>query len=297
MNEQVERFIRYLQIEKNCSDHTVVDYRRDIEQFTLFLKQQAIECFAAVSYADVRLYLSELYDKSYARRTVSRKLSCLRSFYRFMEREGLVENNPFAAASSPKADARLPHFIYEEELRQLFTVADAATPLGQRNRAILELLYATGIRVSECCRLTPDDIDPSIGVVFVHGKGRKERYVPVGSFALEALEVYIRDGRQQLLEKKEGETTALFLNYRGGRLSERSIRTILNDLMKKTALRIRISPHVLRHTFATHLLNEGADLRAVQELLGHSHLSSTQIYTHVTKERLRHVYTAHHPRA
>lgn len=295
--EQVQSFVDYLQIEKNCSDYTVKDYRKDIEQFMTYMKQQAIDRFAAVSYADVRLYLSELHEKGYARRTVARKLSSLRSLYRFLEREKAVESNPFASASTPKANHRLPKFFYEEELEPLFTIFDISVPLGQRNQAILELLYASGIRVSECCGLTLNDVDLTIGVVLVKGKGRKERYVPVGSFALEAMERYINDGRETLLKKAEEPSEALFLNYRGGSLSDRSVRTILNDLVKKAALNAHMSPHVLRHTFATHLLNGGADLRAVQELLGHSHLSTTQIYTHVTKERLREAYMQHHPRA
>ncbi|HET7616150.1 MAG TPA: tyrosine recombinase XerC [Bacillales bacterium] len=297
MKEQLQSFVDYLQIEKNCSDYTVMGYRKDIEQFMTFLKQQAIDRFAAVSYADVRIYLSELHAKGYARRTVSRKLSCLRSLYRFMEREGDIVANPFASARSPKAALRLPQFFYKEELEQLFSVFDLSTPLGQRNQAILELLYATGIRVSECCGLRLDDLDFFMGTVLVKGKGRKERYVPVGSYALEALERYLDEGRKTLLAKSGTPTESLLLNYRGGPLSERGVRNILNDLMKKAALNIHISPHVLRHTFATHLLNEGADLRAVQELLGHANLSSTQIYTHVTKERLREVYMQNHPRA
>lgn len=297
MKRQLHWFIEYLQIEKNCSDHTLRNYSKDIEQFMSYMKQQVIEQFAAVSYADVRLYLSGLHEKGYSRRTVSRKLSSLRSLYRFLEREQVVESNPFAAASLPKSNLRLPHFFYREELERLFTVADVATPLGQRNQAILELLYATGIRVSECSGLNLGNLDFMIGVVLVKGKGRKERYVPVGSFALDALERYVENGRELLLERGKESTDALFLNYRGGLLSDRSVRNILNGLMEKSALHIQISPHMLRHTFATHLLNEGADLRAVQELLGHTHLSSTQIYTHVTKEHLRQVYTDHHPRA
>lgn len=297
LKEQLQSFVEYLQIEKNCSDYTMRHYQKDIEQFMVFMKQQSLDRFAAVSYADVRLYLSKLHEKGYARRTVARKLSCLRSLYRFLDREKMIAGNPFAIVSTPKANLSLPHFFYKEELDQLFSVFDVSAPLGQRNQAILELLYATGIRVSECCGLTEADLDFQIGVALVRGKGRKERYVPIGSFALEAIERYIQDGRRTLLGKAQNPTDALFLNYRGSRLSERSVRTVLNGLMKKAALNIHISPHVLRHTFATHLLNAGADLRAVQELLGHAHLSTTQIYTHVTKERLREVYMKHHPRA
>lgn len=227
---------------------------------------------------------------------MARKLSSLRSFYRFLQREEYITLNPFVSASLPKTNLQLPSFFYEEELAKLFTVADLRTPLGQRNQAILELLYATGIRVSECQQLDVSDIDFTIGMVFVRGKGDKERYVPVGRYALDSLSYYLQNGRDQLLGYSEDDQ-ALFFNYRGGRLTVRGIRKILNDLMNQSALHIHMSPHVLRHTFATHLLNAGADLRAVQELLGHENLSSTQIYTHVTKDRLREVYQNHHPRA
>lgn len=297
MIEQLRMFIDYLSIEKNCSDYTIEQYRKDVEQFMEFAEQQSIDRFAAVSYADVRLYLGLLHQKGYSRRTVAKKLSCMRSLYRFLERESLISVNPFAMVSTPKASLRLPHFLYKEELKQLFSVFDVSTPLGQRNQAILEILYASGIRVSECCGLTLKDVDFFMETLLVRGKGRKERYVPIGSFGLEALERYINDGRLSLIKKSNDPKDHVFLNYRGGPLSERSIRIILNDLVKKAALNIHISPHVLRHTFATHMLNEGADLRAVQELLGHAHLSTTQIYTHVTKERLREVYLKHHPRA
>lgn len=296
MTALLKQFMTYLQVEKNCSEYTVHNYRKDIERFMTFMKQQVVEHFAAVSYADVRLFLSELYEEGYARQTVSRKLSALRSFYRFLERENFVSDNPFTAAALPKPNLRLPQFFYQEELEPLFTSADLSTPLGQRNQALLELLYASGLRVSECTGLNLRDLDFSVGMVLVFGKGSKERYVPVGNFALDALEHYVEDGRNQLLVGRE-DNPALFLNYRGGALSARSVRNVLNDLMKKAAIHANITPHVLRHTFATHLLDEGADLRAVQEMLGHTHLSSTQIYTHVTKERLRKVYTQHHPRA
>jgi integrase/recombinase XerC len=297
MDRHIHMFIDYLQIEKNCSKHTVETYQTDIEQFTTFMKQQSIDRFAAVSYVFVRLYLTELHEKGYARKTISKKLSGLRSLYRFLEREGHVTANPFAVTSLPKKEQRLPQFFYEQELEQLFSVCDVTTPLGQRNQAILELLYAAGIRVSECCGIRLADVDFSIGTVVVTGKGRKERYTPVGSYALDALRRYIDDGRKEILAKAQTSTDALFLNYRGGQLSTRSVRNIFNGIMDKTSLHIHISPHVLRHTFATHMLDAGADLRTVQELLGHSHLSSTQVYTHVTKEKLREIYTNHHPRA
>lgn len=293
----LKMFIEYLQIEKNSSHHTTENYEKAILHFRTFMKQQAIDGFAAVSYLLVRHYLTWLHEQSYSRRTVAKKISSLRSFYRFLNREKIVEHNPFAAASLPKKSESIPHFIYEEELVQLFGVSDLSNPLGQRNQAILELLYGTGIRVSECCQIQLKDIDFFIETILIKGKGKKERYVPIGSYAIEALNRYIDEGRKQLLEKSSQPSSALFLNYKGGPLSARAVRNILNDLIKQTTLTVHISPHVLRHTFATHLLNEGADLRAVQELLGHSHLSSTQIYTHVTKEHLKKIYNNTHPRA
>jgi integrase/recombinase XerC len=290
-------FLNYLMIEKNSSPYTIEHYEKDINDFTSFLKQQAIEGFAAVSYVLVRHYLVALHEKKYARNTVARKISSMRSFYRFLNREKVVEQNPFAMASLPKKAKMLPQFLYEKELEKLFNVSDVSTPIGQRNQAILELLYGTGIRVSECCKLRLKDLDLFVEAALVRGKGKKERYVPIGSFAKEALERYISDGRKLLLEKTENKIDSLFLNYKGEPLSARSVRNILNKIIEESSLNIHISPHVLRHTFATHMLNEGADLRAVQELLGHSQLSSTQVYTHVTKDHLKKIYNNAHPRA
>lgn len=290
-------FLNYLMIEKNSSPYTIEHYEKDINDFTSFLKQQAIEGFAAVSYVLVRHYLVTLHEKKYARNTVARKISSMRSFYRFLNREKIVEQNPFAMASLPKKAKMLPQFLYEKELEKLFNVSDISTPIGQRNQAILELLYGTGMRVSECCKLQLKDLDLFVEAALVKGKGKKERYVPIGSFAKEALERYISDGRKLLLEKTENKTDSLFLNYKGEPLSARSVRNILNKIIEESSLNIHISPHVLRHTFATHMLNEGADLRAVQELLGHSQLSSTQVYTHVTKDHLKKIYNNAHPRA
>jgi integrase/recombinase XerC len=290
-------FLNYLMIEKNSSPYTIEHYEKDINDFTSFLKQQAIEGFAAVSYVLVRHYLVSLHEKKYARNTVARKISSMRSFYRFLNREKIVEHNPFAMASLPKKAKMLPQFLYEKELEKLFNVSDLSTPIGQRNQAILELLYGTGIRVSECCKLQLKDLDLFVEAVLVKGKGRKERYVPLGSFAIEALERYMTHGRKMLLAKTENKSDSLFLNYKGEPLSARSVRSILNKIIEESSLTIHISPHVLRHTFATHMLNEGADLRAVQELLGHSQLSSTQVYTHVTKDHLKKIYNNTHPRA
>lgn len=284
-------------MEKNSSIHTTRNYERDIVDFEQFMKATGVEHFATVTIADVRAYLTTLYEKKYARKTVSRKISALRSFYNFHMREKRVSENVFTTVFLPKNEGRLPTFLYEEEIQELFASLLGDKPIDQRDRAILELLYATGMRISECRQLTIDDIDFSIGTVLVVGKGRKERYTPIGSFAIEALWRYIQEGREDLQKKGKTKTNSLFLNYRGGSLSDRSIRSIVGKRMEKAAYNKRLRPHDLRHSFATHLLNNGADLRVVQELLGHEHLSTTQIYTHVTKERLRDVYKQHHPRA
>ena len=292
-------FLEYLQIEKNYSKYTIVCYEQDINLFVEFLNEESIEGIQHVTYSDVRLFLTKLYEKSYSKRSVARKISSLRSFYRFLLREKLVKENPFTLVSLPKKEHKNPNFLYQEEMEQLFEASDLSEPLGHRDQAILEVLYATGIRVSECAKIHLSDIDFSMQIILVHGKGNKQRYVPFGNYAKKALEIYIEDGRKKLLQKASSDmnTKVLFLNHRGGPLTMRGIRLVMDRLVKKTSQTTRISPHTLRHTFATHLLNEGADLRTVQELLGHEHLSTTQIYTHVTKDRLRTVYMNHHPRA
>ncbi|WP_456275508.1 tyrosine recombinase XerC [Bacillus sp. AK128] len=295
--ELMKSFTEYLQIERNYSPYTIVYYTQDIDEFVHFMNSQSLHSVTQVTYTDVRIYLTELYKHKLARKSVARKISSLRSFYKFLMREHFVKDNPFALVSLPKKEQRVPQFLYQDELAKLFQVSDLSTPLGQRNQAILELLYATGIRVSECCKLELADLDFSLGTILVHGKGRKQRYVPFGSFANDALEAYIVNGRKELQLKGDSSNTSVFLNYRGGSLTPRGVRLVLNDLISEASLTVKISPHVLRHTFATHMLNEGADLRTVQELLGHSHLSSTQIYTHVTKDRLKTIYMNHHPRA
>ncbi|WP_209122394.1 tyrosine recombinase XerC [Alkalihalobacillus sp. BA299] len=294
----IDDFVFYLQVEKNCSKYTIDNYLLDIEGFVTFMKKNNVTVLSSVTYHLVRSYLTVLHEQKYARSSIARKISALRSFFRFLLREKRVDENPFSVTHSPKMGKRLPTFMYEKEIDQLFSSFDANKVLDQRDKAILELLYSSGLRVSECCQLKIEDIDFSIGTVFVIGKGRKERYVPVGSYALDALQQYIEDGRTKLLSKsKLGRHEALFLNFRGGPLTDRSVRDILKKRIEKASLSMHMSPHMLRHTFATHLLNNGADLRVVQELLGHTHLSSTQIYTHVTKDRLKDVYMKHHPRA
>ncbi|CAM3417140.1 tyrosine recombinase XerC [Aeromicrobium ponti] len=296
VNVSLKLFIEYLQIEKNYSQYTLEHYQHDIKEFLMFMSEQAIPDLKTVEYPDVRVFLTMLFEKKLARKSVARKISSLRSFFRFLLREEFVAENPFALVSIPKAEKKLPEFFYEEELQQLFEACDESTPLGQRNKALLELLYATGMRVSECSQIRIKDLDMYLSTVLVHGKGSKERYIPFGSFAQDALETYITNGRKELLSKGSS-TENLFLNARGGPLTARGIREILNKLIEKSTLTGKIHPHMMRHTFATHLMANGADMRTVQELLGHAFLSSTQVYTHVTNEYLKKTYMAHHPRA
>ncbi|UOQ93211.1 tyrosine recombinase XerC [Halobacillus shinanisalinarum] len=290
-------FLEYLQIEKNASPLTVSHYAEDVDVFLLFMESEALTKLQDVDHSFIRVYLSKLHEAKLSRRSIARKVSCLRSFYRFLEREEIVKQNPFINVRLPKSEYPIPDFFYEEELAQLFSVSDSSTPLGQRNQAILEVLYGTGIRVSECVHLEEKHIDFSLATILVYGKGSKERYVPFGQFAEEALSYYIKEARPKLLKNQTQPTDQLFVNAKGGPLTARGVRMILDKMVKEAALTVDIHPHKLRHSFATHLLNSGADLRSVQELLGHEHLSSTQVYTHVSKDRLRQVYMGSHPRA
>ncbi|MBP3038286.1 tyrosine recombinase XerC [Bacillaceae bacterium Marseille-Q3522] len=295
-NDLVKLFITYLQIEKNCSQYTIEQYQQDICEFHQFLSNQALPDCTTVQYGDIRLYLTYLYEKKLARKSVARKISSLRSFYKFLLREEVINENPFALVSTPKLEKRLPDFFYEKELNQLFLACKTDTAIGQRNRALLELLYATGMRVSECSQLQIKQLDMFLSTALVYGKGRKERYVPFGSFAHDALELYLESGRKELMNQKKPHDY-LFVNFRGGPLTARGISIVLNKILKDSTLEGTIHPHMLRHTFATHLLANGADIRTVQELLGHASLSSTQVYTHVTNEYLRKTYMSSHPRA
>jgi len=293
---EILMFTRYLRIEKNASPHTVKQYVADIREFVAFMEQHQITAFAAVSYLHGRSFLAHLAKKGLSRRSIARKLSSLRSLCRFLMREGQLEQNPFQLVSTPKMEKKLPSFLYPQEVQAFFDLPDMTTPLGIRDRLIFELLYASGMRVSELVMLTIQDVNPSMGVALVYGKGAKERYVPIGSYACDILRQYLEYGRDKLMAGKE-DHGRLIVNYRGEPLSDRSVRRIVDKYVETYALHLRVSPHTFRHTFATHMLNGGADLRVVQELLGHVNISTTQVYTHVTKERLRHVYDTAHPRA
>lgn len=291
----VQQFIRYIQLEKNFSIHTVREYENDVQQFLFFLNSEDVQKLEDVEYMHARIYVTQLYEKKLARTTISRKISAVRTFFRFLNREFAIDDAAFRSLYHPKKEERLPSFFYEQELEQLFSANVGDDPKSIRNMAILELLYATGIRVSECVALELNQVDLDYSIVRVMGKGRKERIVPYGQFAHEALTRYIQEARPLLV--KQLSHNKIFVNLRGTELSDRGVRHILKDMMKNAELHSNIYPHMLRHTFATHLLNNGADMRTVQELLGHSHLASTQVYTHVTKEHLRATYMNTHPRA
>lgn len=294
-HEALQQFITYIQLEKNYSALTSEAYQQDLQEFFLFLKQEQVTTLEEVEYVHARLFVTQLYNEEKARATISRKISSIRSFFRFLNREFQLNDASFQSLYHPKKESRLPRFFYEEELKMLFEANEGETPKEKRELAILELLYATGIRVSELTSIQLKDVDFSLSILRVMGKGRKERYVPFGQFAHEALQLYVTDARPILMKKQQHDS--LFVNMRGEPLTARGVRYILNEMVKKTELTTTIYPHMIRHTFATHLLNQGADLRTVQELLGHASLSSTQVYTHVTKEHLRNTYMNAHPRA
>jgi len=286
MERYIEKYVRYLEIEKNASKHTMLNYRRDLDEFKKFLGETQIE---NVDYLTLRKFLSALREKNLKSRSISRKLSCLRSFFRFLNREGFLKNDPTQAVSSPKLERYLPIFLTEDEVTKLIESPDAKELSGLRDRAILETFYSTGIRISELVGLNLENIDFFGAVVKVSGKGKKQRLVPIGDKALRAIRDYSEQRKQQ--------APAAFLNKNGRRITDRGVRLVLDKYIQRTALRENISPHSLRHSFATHLLNRGADLRSVQELLGHANLSTTQIYTHLTTEKLKNVYDKAHPRA
>jgi integrase/recombinase XerC len=292
---RVDDFIEYLRVEKNASPHTLSNYGNDLAQFFKYAEEQRIMDLTAVTYLNVRQFLAGLQARQYAKKTVARKLSAVRSFFLYLVREGVLEASPFSAVQTPKQDKLLPKFIYPEELKQLLEAPDLNEPSGLRDAAIMECLYASGMRVSELVQANVDDIDWQHGVMLVFGKGSKERYVPLGDYALRALRTYLEQARPRLSVTHSEK--AVFLNRSGGRLTDRSVRRVIDKYVEKLAMSRQISPHTLRHSFATHLLEAGADLRTVQELLGHEHVSTTQIYTHVTRDHLQSIYNRAHPRA
>ncbi|MDI6827681.1 MAG: tyrosine recombinase XerC [Armatimonadota bacterium] len=300
MHQEVERFINHLQAVRNASPNTVRGYSTDIKQFLAFLSDEGLGTDPSdVDSKVIRRYMARLHRLGVGKTSSARKLSALRTFFKYLVRKGLIDSNPTTGLSAQKLDKKLPKFLREEQIEALMQKPNLSDPIGLRDRAILEVLYATGARVSEIVGINIQHLDLNRGEIRVFGKGSKERITFIGRAAQEAIGAYINFGRGKLLAKrKDGASeNALFLNRFGSRLTTRSVHRLIDKYFTDVSEEIKVSPHVLRHTFATHMLEHGADLRSIQELLGHSSISTTQIYTHVTSERLKEIYDQAHPRA
>jgi integrase/recombinase XerC len=293
---ELDAFLDDLEHRRGLSLHTVENYHSDLLQFEKFLERElGIHEPRGIDVLSIRAFLAKLHRDGAARASIARKLAAIRTFFRHLAREGIVEKNPARLVSTPRLDRKIPPRIEQVEVERLLECPDETTTLGRRDGAILELLYATGLRVGELVSLDLANCDFPNMLVRVLGKGRKERIVPFGEPAAESIQIYLRD-RRALVQRGEG-TDALFLNARGGRLTARSIRRLLDRYLRKAALSSKLSPHSLRHAFATHLLERGADLRSIQELLGHQSLSTTQKYTYLSTQKLLDVYQKSHPKA
>jgi tyrosine recombinase XerC len=290
MQEYINKYLSHIEHDKNFSSQTLRAYQNDLNQYRLFLMDEGRSDLGDVNRLLLRKFLAFLKQQDYSKTTIARKMVSIRSLYKFLCREGILECNPVENIRTPKLDRKLPEFMNVNDTEILLNQPDLNSVLSIRDRAIMETLYSTGIRVSELVGIDSADIDSLSGVIKVRGKGKKERIIPIGNHALKAIQLYLdRRGKK--------ENQALFLNKRGERLTERSVARMLEKYVKKAGMSKKISPHTFRHSFATHLLDHGADLRSVQELLGHVNLSTTQIYTHITTERLKQVYNKTHPRA
>lgn len=293
-NKELESFLEYLNYQKKYSAYTLLSYQNDICEFLDFLEREGLS-FRNLEYSDIRFFLMYLKDeKKDHNSSIDRKLSALRSFYKYLANEKIVSTNVFSLVSGPKKSKKLPRYFEYNELEEMFSIPDCHTPLGQRDLLLLEMLYATGCRVGELVSIKVSDIDLGRRNILILGKGNKERYVTYGDYCEEALTQYLRDGYLQLNVQK---SDYLFLNRNGGVLTERGVRYLLDKIIEQTSIHKKISPHMIRHSFATHLLNEGCDLLTVQKLLGHESIKATQIYTHVTTDRLKEVYYHSFPRA
>lgn len=287
MNEVYE-FLEYLEYEKRFSKHTIINYEKDLKIFYKIVDKKTSE----IDVADVRGYLKVLYDKKYSNTTISRKISSLKSYFKYLENENKIKTNPLLLISNPKKEKHLPSFLNYSDLDKLLNIPSLKTSEGQRDALIMEMLYSTGIRVSELVNIKLSDILENERKIIILGKGNKERYVYYGTKCEELLNLYVSDGRTILPP-----SDYLFSNKHGNKINDRVIRMIIDRNAKLADIKVKVTPHTLRHTYATHMLNEGADLKTVGDLLGHENLSTTGIYTHVTNERLRNVYLNTHPRA
>lgn len=289
MKKNIISFINYL-TDKDYSPNTILSYEKDLHLFCEYAKNCDVN---KVDYNFIRGYLQFLHNKNYTAKSISRHVSCLKSFFKYLTKMDIIKENPCLLVTNPKIEKKLPNYLNYQDLENLFNVPDCSKPLGLRNRLILELLYSCGVRVSELVNIKLKDIDFSNNRILILGKGNKERYVLYGKICHDLLVDYIDNARPKLNKDSD----YLLLNKFGNKITDRAIRMIIDDIVQKSSLKLNVSPHTLRHTFATHLLNEGADLKIVQELLGHENISTTGIYTHVSNERLRKVYLDAHPRA
>ena len=280
-------FLNYIK-NKNYSNYTIDSYNKDLDNFYIYLKQNNTD-IKKVNYKFLRGYLTVLYDKKYSKKTIARHISSLKSFFKYLKKQNIIESNPMNLIKTPKIDKKLPKFLNYDDLEKILSIPDTTTFLGKRNALILELLYSTGVRVSELVNIKLNDIDLSEEKILILGKGNKERYVLFGSKAKEKMLDYLKE--------KTDDSPYLIVNRYGNKITDRGIRKILDSIILEASLSYKISPHTLRHTFATHMLDSGADIEIVKELLGHESLSTTQIYTHVTSESLKRVYSETHPRA
>ena len=297
ISSTIAAFLTHVRVERGLSANTVTAYRRDLLKFDDFAKKCKLT-LESVSRDNLVEFLASLYRQKLESRTVARHLVTLRNFFRFAQLQELISTDPSLNLESPKIRRSLPGYLRLEEIERLLAQPDDKTPLGLRDHAMLDVLYSTGLRVSELISLRVMDLDTAVGCIRCIGKGDKERIVPIGKKALALVERYLRDARPKLIGKgKQAVATTLFINRRGAPLSRVGVWKILSAYGRKAGLRSSLTPHMLRHSFATHLLERGADLRSVQLMLGHSDISTTQIYTHVVEERLKQIYKAHHPRA
>jgi integrase/recombinase XerC len=294
MLKKIEAFIDHLQFERNASPHTLDAYRRNLLQFYAHMQETGIS-FSRIDNMVIRSFLAVLYRRQEKKSTIARKLAALRSFFQFCVQKKWLKDNPAKVVATPRQDKHVPSFLSEEEMAGLLGVPDSRRPLDKRDKALLELLYATGLRVSELVGLDLEDINFEERLLRVKGKGKKERLVPYGRSAENSLRAYSRVRKS--FSQGEIDESALFLNSRGPRLSTRSVQRIVRSTIQQTALKRKISPHSLRHSFASHLLSRGADLRSIQELLGHASLATTQKYTHLDLKQLLDVYKKSHPRS
>ena len=295
MNELINKFLDYLNYERKFSNYTILNYHEDLDRFIEYLNKKEINNIKDIDYQTIRNYLVYMHNKRLSKKTISRRISTLRSFFKYLLNKEYITDNPMILISNPKLDKLLPKFLYKEELDTLESIPDLDTTEGIRDKLIIELFYSTGIRVSELSNLKINDIDFKEKKINIFGKGSKERIVLFGNPCLELINLYMNNSRPYILN--DGDSPYLFVNKRKNKLSENSIRIIIKNILKKSGLNIKLTPHVLRHTFATDLLNNGADLRTVQELLGHENLKTTEVYTHITNDRLKKVFNACHPRA